>query len=262
MNQLFPWSSHNLMTSLPVLNPLAAQQSSLEMRKNHGSSLTFLRPERYRSLNDLTTIFWHIRAGRQYDLSLICGFLSLEWRVPSWLVHWWITDRNFSSKLFTFFQAVSILRQAGVHAEASPGFEVLLLRKFAINCVANLLSIIVDTNCEGLCSNHWDRMQDLYKEFMTIAEQTHPNGCKELPDNFHAIVFNGLASYGKHFPSSKHDFNSGKPVEIGSLNGYLVHCGNELNIPVPHNSLLVREVEALVQKRDQKQNEKSTWFVY
>jgi 2-dehydropantoate 2-reductase len=43
-----------------------------------------------------------------------------------------------------------------------------------------------------------------------------------LPD-FHEVVFQGLASYGTHFPSTKMDFDAGAALEIDSLNGYVLN---------------------------------------
>lgn len=96
-----------------------------------------------------------------------------------------------------------------------------LIRKFFINGVANLLSIVGDCNCNGLLADHMERMEALYQEFMTVLKVPHADAFAMLPEDFHDVVFKGLASYGEHFPSTKMDFDAGLELEIDSLNGYV-----------------------------------------
>ena len=104
---------------------------------------------------------------------------------------------------------------------ADPQFAYSLLRKFFINCVANLLAIVGDCNCNGLLANHRPRMETLYDEMMDVLAEAHADGFAALPEDFRDVVFSGLATYGEHFPSTKLDFDAGRALEIDSLNGYV-----------------------------------------
>jgi 2-dehydropantoate 2-reductase len=134
--------------------------------------------------------------------------------------------------------------------EADPTFPYGLIRKFFINGVANLLSIVGDCNCNGLLDNHMERMEALYQEFMTILKVPHADAFAMLPEDFHDVIFKGLASYGEHFPSTKMDFDAGMELEIDSLNGYVCQMAREQGMPSPVNDALVAGVQALVAKRD------------
>ena len=119
-----------------------------------------------------------------------------------------------------------------------------------INGVANLLAIVGDCNCNGLLDNHMERMESLYQEFMVILKVPHADAFAMLPDDFHDVVFKGLASYGEHYPSTKMDFDAGLQLEIGSLNGYVCKMARDQGMASPANDALVQEVEGLVAARD------------
>ena len=84
-----------------------------------------------------------------------------------------------------------------------------------------------------------------------------PRSFAMLPDDFEDVVFQGLASYGEHFPSTKMDFDAGRALEIDSLNGYVCAVAEERGVPAPENRRLVRDVEALVRERDEKTRKKA-----
>ena len=56
------------------------------------------------------------------------------------------------------------------------------------------------------------------------------------------LVFDGVASYGSHYPSSKHDFDGGGQIEVESLNGYIVLMAKKQGIAAPANTRLVKQV--------------------
>ena len=143
-----------------------------------------------------------------------------------------------------------LLKQSGILGQADPTFPYGLVRKFFINGVANLLSIVGDCNCDGLLLNHRERMELLYAEFMAVLKAPHADAFAMLPPDFHEIVFTGLASYGQHFPSTKMDFDVGRALEIDSLNGYVVGQAKAQGIQCPENEKLVEEVKLLVKERD------------
>ena len=144
----------------------------------------------------------------------------------------------------------ALLERAGVRAAADPQFAYSLLRKFFINCVANLLAIVGDCNCNGLLANHRPRMETLYDEMMDVLAEAHADGFAALPEDFRDVVFSGLATYGEHFPSTKLDFDAGRALEIDSLNGYVCQVARRDGSASPANERLVEEVRTLVARRD------------
>ena len=148
------------------------------------------------------------------------------------------------------------LLKIGVAGEADPQFPYGLIRKYFINGVANLLAIVGDCNCNGLLDNHMERMESLYQEFMVVLKKPHADAFAMLPDDFHDVVFKGLASYGEHYPSTKMDFDAGLQLEIDSLNGYVCALARDQGIPSPANDALVEEVKGLVAKRDAERKNK------
>lgn len=146
--------------------------------------------------------------------------------------------------------AKTLLEKCGVLSVATDEFEYLLLRKYFINGVANLLAIVGDCNCDGLLMHHRERMEALYDEMLNILRAPHAAGFALAPANFREVVFEGLATYRDHFPSTKLDFDAGARLEIDSLNGYVVQLAKSQGLPCDEHARLVDEVNALVAARD------------
>ena len=90
--------------------------------------------------------------------------------------------------------------------------------------------------------------------WLLVLAAPHADAFAMLPEDFHAVVFDGLASYGEHFPSTKMDFDAGRALEVDSLNGYVVAQARKQGVPAPENEKLVDEVAALVRDRDGKKD--------
>lgn len=148
----------------------------------------------------------------------------------------------------------ALLTSIGANSQPDEDFEYTLLRKYFINCVANLLSIVGDCNCDGLLDtkNLRTRMDVLYHEMYAALQASHKEGFKKMPKNFYDVVFSGLRTYGAHFPSTKLDFDAGALLEIDSLNGYVCVRGRENGTPCLEHEKLIQEVQQLVKQRDDK----------
>ena len=146
----------------------------------------------------------------------------------------------------------STLRRCGVRAVAARDFEYLLLEKYFVNGVANLLSVVGDVNCDGLLADRdlTARSHRVFDEMMDALAVDHAAGLALAPDNFRDVVFAKVASYGGHYPSSKQDFDAGQPLEIDSLNGYVVERARANGIVATENEALVEEVRRMVEARD------------
>ena len=148
----------------------------------------------------------------------------------------------------------ALLTSIGANSQPDEDFEYTLLRKYFINCVANLLSIVGDCNCDGLLDTKdlRTRMDVLYHEMYAALQPSHIDGFKKMPKNFYDVVFSGLRTYGAHFPSTKLDFDAGALLEMDSLNGYVCVRGRENGTPCLEHEKLIREVQQLVKQRDDK----------
>ena len=66
----------------------------------------------------------------------------------------------------------ALLTSIGANSQPDEDFEYTLLRKYFINCVANLLSIVGHCNCDGLLDtkNLRSRMDVLYHEMYAALQ--------------------------------------------------------------------------------------------
>jgi len=136
-------------------------------------------------------------------------------------------------------------------ATIAGGFEADT-RKYLVNTTANLLSVIANTNCNGLVGDRHltARMRSIFREaaHVLLAAPEHkahfPTGVtlRELEDQ----ILSGIAAYGEHYPSSCKDFRAGRPIEVDSLNGYIVALGERLGIPTPVNSGVVDDINVVL----------------
>lgn len=147
-------------------------------------------------------------------------------------------------------ECATFLNNANVLAVAHPQYAYMQLRKYFINGVANLLAIVTSSNCTQLTENHKARMEALYAEMVEVLKDPHAEGFVHMPKNFKKLVFDGVASYGSHYPSSKHDFDGGGQIEVESLNGYIVLMAKKQGIAAPANTRLVKQVNSMVRRRD------------
>ena len=152
----------------------------------------------------------------------------------------------------------ALLTTIGANSQPDENFEYTLLRKYFINCVANLLSIVGDCNCDGLLDTKElrNRMDVLYHEMYAALQPSHREGFAKMPEDFYDVVFSGLRTYGAHFPSTKLDFDAGALLEIDSLNGYVCARGRENGCPCLEHEKLIEEVKRLVRERDEKEKKK------
>lgn len=161
---------------------------------------------------------------------------------------WVMPDTDYARRV------AALLEASGMRGVADPEFPYGLMRKFFINGVANLLSIVGDCDCDGLLdpsNDHLDVMENVYDEFIAVLRAPHADAFEYIDKvDFHAVVFDGLATYGEHFPSTKMDFDAGRKLEVDSLNGYVVEQAKKQGIPAPTNERLVEDVLRLLAERD------------
>lgn len=155
-------------------------------------------------------------------------------------------------------------------------------RKFLVNVTANLLSVTARTNCSGLFGSHQlvRRMRAVLSEAIAVLRASPAHAPFVLPDappppslgpsssspavagaeeaaaaaaaaELQEEVLAGIASYGSHYPSSCQDFMAGRPIEVASLNGYIVALGASLGVPTPHNAALVADTLAAIARQEE-----------
>eukprot|EP00808_Paulinella_micropora_P009906 g40829.t1 len=149
-------------------------------------------------------------------------------------------------------RVVDLLHKSGIKAESDSTFEFKKLRKYLVNGTANLLSIVHNVNCEQLVENHLSHMEQIFDEIFTVlstdpdlqeAWQYAPPRA-ELRD----LTMACISSYGCHYPSTKQDFDSGRPLEM--LNDFVLYSAEKRGLQAPVNTSLSQSVRALVSARD------------
>jgi 2-dehydropantoate 2-reductase len=140
-------------------------------------------------------------------------------------------------------------------ATVAGGFEADT-RKYLVNTTANLVSVIANTNCHGLVSDSalLLRMRNIYREASAVLRAS-PLHAPHMPgdvtdEELEDQVLSGIASYGAHYPSSCQDFRAGRPIEVESLNGYIVAIGQQIGIPTPFNQAVVDDIAIVLRRAD------------
>mmetsp|Transcript_4524 Transcript_4524/g.13219 ORF Transcript_4524/g.13219 Transcript_4524/m.13219 type:complete len:355 (-) Transcript_4524:384-1448(-) len=148
-------------------------------------------------------------------------------------------------------QLAAQMSQRGV-ATVAGGFEADT-RKYLVNNTANLVSVIANTNCQGLVSDQalLGRMRAIFRESAAVLRAS-PRHAPHFPDTsldeLEEQVLSGIASYGPHYPSSCKDYRAGREIEVESLNGYIVALGKELGIETPVNQAVVDDVNVVLRQ--------------
>lgn len=143
-------------------------------------------------------------------------------------------------------------------ATVAGGFEADT-RKYLVNNTANLVSVIANTNCNGLINDPalLARMRSIFRETAEVLRAA-PAHREHFPSaiSLHELeeqVLSGIASYAEHYPSSCKDFRAGQPIEVSSLNGYICALGEQLGMDTPVNKAVVDDV-SIVLRQHQQQN--------
>ena len=144
-----------------------------------------------------------------------------------------------------------LLQAAGVAAEARDSFQYEMAKKYVVNGCANLLSCVTNCHCAGLLALHKPRMRTILREFLDVLPRAHPDAARPYPiekslawPGFEEEVWLALGSYAEHYPSTWHDFQAGRVLEVHALNGYTCDKGRALGVPTPENDALCAEVMA------------------
>lgn len=151
----------------------------------------------------------------------------------------WILPDTPSGK---FFQ--QLLVEGGIPADCTAGFTWKQLRKFLVNSSANLVSITCAKNCGQMLADKevHHRMRTIYRECVSVLRSVPEYSGAWPQTSDHALetqIFDAIASYSAHFPSTQQDFVAGKPLEIENLNGYVVAMSERLGLAAPENARLV-----------------------
>jgi len=170
--------------------------------------------------------------------------------------------------------AAELLRESGFAVSGQFGYAAL--RKFLVNNTANLLSIVHDCNVDGLLKvpQRREQMSELYDEAMCVLQAAsahddpavsaavaslsgaHFDSLRVLPSGyggdgssaskFKAEVFDMIASYRKHYPSSHQDYTKGGRVEVDAFNGFVAKLAQRASVAAPHNLKLAMDVDGKV----------------
>ena len=121
--------------------------------------------------------------------------------------------------------------------------ESALWLKLAINCAINPLTAL--HNCYngelGEAPALRAKVSELCAEIATVARAA---GYDQLANGLEDQVFAVIRGTANNRSSMLQDLRAGRRTEIDYLTGYLVRLADELDIPVPMNLELLREIKA------------------
>lgn len=136
-----------------------------------------------------------------------------------------------------------VLRAAQIPASVSSEVVGALWAKLVINCAYNGLSAITQlpygelTHGEGVAVV----MRTLVNECLAVARRRNI----VVPGNMWESVVTISEAMAGQYSSTAQDLVRGKPSEIDHLNGYIVRCADDLEIPVPVNRTIHTLVKLL-----------------
>lgn len=134
------------------------------------------------------------------------------------------------------------LMNAGFNVHWDPLIELRLWQKLAINCAINGLTII--HNCEnGFLLKNPKSKADLFALIDEIT-QFYEQHIPEAADNLKQSIVNVIMTTDHNISSSLQDWRLGKETELPYINGYLINYAKSLNVELPLNQKLMRDITA------------------
>ncbi len=134
--------------------------------------------------------------------------------------------------------------RAGFDARVTDDVEGLLWRKAIINAAINPLSALWRVpNGELLATSERQRLlAQLAQEAVDVARA---RGIRALPEDPLATVSAVCRATAANRSSMLQDVERGRPTEIDSINGVIVHSGRQLGVATPLNEVVWQLVRAL-----------------
>ena len=144
---------------------------------------------------------------------------------------------------------ISGLLDLELDSQFDPTIDIRLWQKLAINCAINGLTAVNDCTNGELATNPLlhQQMAELCKEIETVAQQLilpvfdQPLFDKPIIDAATAVA----QATGSNFSSMLQDVRHQRKTEIDSINGFICEKAAELNIKVPHNLKILKQVHEL-----------------
>ncbi len=139
------------------------------------------------------------------------------------------------------------LSRAGVPSKPTWEIEKFIWAKVLYNAALNPLSAILSATYGELADNPHTRiiMEEVIREIFSVAKaqgvELFWDEAESYLDKFYGQEIPATAT---HRSSMLQAIESGRPVEIDSLNGAIVDFARESGVSVPVNNLLVRLVKA------------------
>ncbi|OMH30347.1 ketopantoate reductase family protein [Motiliproteus sp. MSK22-1] len=143
---------------------------------------------------------------------------------------------------------VSALLNLELDSHFDPAIEIRLWQKLAINCAINGLTAVHDCNNGELATNPrlHQQMIKLCDEFEIVARQLTLPFNQPLFDKPIIEAATAVAqATSSNFSSMLQDIRHQRKTEIDFINGFICKKAAELNIEVPHNQRLLKQVHEL-----------------
>jgi 2-dehydropantoate 2-reductase len=142
-------------------------------------------------------------------------------------------------------QVAAAFTRAGVPCRVSENITADLWEKLIMNCAYNAMSALTRTKYGSIAKDP-GAIEVMKRGVMEAVAVGKAAGVQLSTDTMIAGVLKlGSEAMPEAVSSTAQDIARGKPTEIDSLNGYLVHKGAELGVPTPVNEILYSLVKLL-----------------
>ncbi len=145
--------------------------------------------------------------------------------------------------LSTLEEIASVWRDAGIPTEATEQLEEYVWAKVLYNAALNPLGALLGASYGELADHESTRrtMDDIIEEAYTVALSHGVRLFWRDAASFSRIFYEKMVPPTRgHHPSMLRDLEQGRFTEIDALNGAIVRLGDEKELPVPANRLIVR----------------------
>ncbi len=148
----------------------------------------------------------------------------------------------FGGKIKSTFSKMLTKTGTPMNAEWTDNIQFQLRKKLLVNAVVNPLTVLYETS-NGFLLENAEAKKEAFKLFEETAKVL------KMPESSWTYVEEVIENTKLNYSSMLMDYKKGRPLELESINGWLVKEGISENIAVSENSRIVEAVMNKVSSR-------------
>jgi 2-dehydropantoate 2-reductase len=143
---------------------------------------------------------------------------------------------------------VQVIRDSGIPSQISGELEEALWAKMLYNTTLNPLGAILNMSYGQLSSSQYlvSIMNRMIEETFAVIDaagyKTFWKNAEEYKDVFYSKL---IPDTFAHRSSTLQDIEKGHLTEIGTLNGYIMRLGKEVDVPTPTHQMIVQLIRGI-----------------